>query len=337
MRLVGEITKRLRVIAFVACLGFVAWCGMIRMPGRTFRGTPPPLTPAEAALRDELAADVQKLAGEIGERNVQHYRELTAAADFIERSFSDAGFRVRRDGYDVVGRKCDNIEAELPANGATAAGIVVIGAHYDSVYGSPGANDNGSGVAALLALARRFAGQPCARTIRFVAFPNEEPGYFQTELMGSWVYADRCRTRGDRVTAMMSLETIGCFSREPGSQKYPLPGLGLLYPSTGNFIAFVANTSSRALLRRALGTFRAHATMPSEGAALPAGVPGVGWSDHWAFWQYGYEAFMITDTAPYRYPHYHARSDTPDQLDYESMARIVAGLQPVIKDLASAH
>jgi Zn-dependent M28 family amino/carboxypeptidase len=328
--------KRVYVVAVVVAVGLVAWFAMIRMPGRSFRGAPPALTPAEEALRDELAADVQKLAGEIGERNVQHYAELVAAADFIGRSFADAGLRIRREGYDVSGRRCENIEAELAGTGAAAGEIVIVGAHYDAVDGSPAANDNASGVAAVLALARRFAGKPAPRTLRFVAFANEEPGYFQTDLMGSWVYAKGCKARGDRVVAMMSLETIGYFSSEPGSQKYPIPGLGMLYPTTGNFIAFVANTSSRGLLRQALASFRRHAQLPSEGAALPTGVPGVGWSDHWAFWQHGYPAFMITDTAPFRYPHYHARSDTPDKLDYESMARLVLGLEPVIRDLADA-
>ncbi|CAN5599703.1 M28 family metallopeptidase [soil metagenome] len=319
------------VIGGMIVAGAVAWWGMIRMPGQSFRGTPVPLAAAELALRAELVASVQKLGGEIGERNVQKYAELTAAADYIERTLADAGLKVRREGYDVRGLRCDNIEAELPGTGS---GIVVIGAHYDSVLGSPGANDNGSGVAALLALAQRFAGQPTERTLRFVAFPNEEPAHFQTQLMGSWVYASRCRERGDKIVAMVSLETIGYFSEVEGSQVYPIPGLGAIYPRTGNFIAFVGNVSSRALVRQALASFRTHARFPSEGAALPSGVPGVGWSDHWAFWQHGYPAIMITDTAPFRYPHYHARSDTPDKLDYDSMARLVSGLQPMIADLA---
>lgn len=290
------------------------------------------LTTAEAGLRDELARDVQKLAGEIGERNLEHYPALLATADFIEHSFAEAGLRVRRDGYDVGRKRCENLEAEIPG---ALPGIIVIGAHYDSVLGCPGANDNGSGVAALLALARRSAGKPVAHTLRFVAFPNEEPGHFQTEQMGSWVYARRSQARGEQIDAMISLETIGYYSNEPDSQKFPIIGLRAAYPSTGNFIAFVGNVSSRALVRRTLRTFREHASLSSEGAALPALVPGVGWSDHWSFWQHGYRAIMVTDTAPFRYPHYHAPTDTPDRLDYESMARLVHGLENVIADLVS--
>jgi hypothetical protein len=309
----------------------VAWWGMIRMPGKSFRGVPPPLTREEIGLRDELARDVQTLAGEIGERNVERYPALAATADFIERSFRDAGLEARRDGYEAGGKLCESVEAEIP--GATP-GVIIIGAHYDSVAGCPGANDNGSGVAALLALARRYAEKGSAHTVRFVAFPNEEQGHFQTEQMGSWVYASRCKARGERIDAMISLETIGYFSDEPGSQTFPLPGLGAIYPKTGNFIAFVGDIASRQLVRQAIGTFREHATLPSEGAALPSSVPGIGWSDHWAFWQHGYPAIMITDTAPFRYPHYHEPTDTPDRLDYASMARLVHGLEKMISDLA---
>jgi hypothetical protein len=312
----------------------VAWWSMIRMPGKSFHGAPPPLTPEQTALRSELVSDVQALAGNIGERNFRRYRELVAAANFIERSFSAAGLRPRRDNYEMRGQSFDNIETEI--RGAQPE-IVLIGAHYDSVVGSPGANDNGSGVAALLALARRFAGKPCARTLRFVAFVNEEPFMFQSPEMGSYVYASRCRAAGDRITAMLSLETIGYYSDAPGSQTYPLPGLGLFYPTTGNFIGFVGNVPSRALVREAIGQFRQHAQVPSQGAALPSGIPGIGWSDQWAFWQHGYPGIMITDTAPFRYPHYHAASDTPDKLDYVSMTRVVQGLEKMIEHLAGVQ
>ena len=320
----------LLLLAVVAVL--VAWSAMIRMPGKSFAGTPSALSAEEQALRGELISHVQMLGEEIGERNVERYDKLVAAADYIERTFAEAGLQVRRDGYDVRGRRCDNIEVEIP--GATRD-IFVVGAHYDSVYNCPGANDNGSGVAALLALAKRFAGQQQERTLRFVAFPNEEPIHFQTQLMGSWVYANRCQQRNDPIAGMMSLETIGYYSQERGSQVYPLPGLGAIYPRTGNFIAFVGNIPSRALVRRAVGSFRKHASLPSEGTALPASIPGVGWSDHWAFWQHGYPGIMVTDTAPFRYPHYHRASDTPDKLEYDSMTRLVHGLQSVIADLVN--
>lgn len=305
---------------------------MIRMPGRSFQGIASPLSATEIKLRSELMAHVQKLGAEIGERNLARYPRLLEAARYIETELQDGGWRVRRDSYELQGKNCSNLEAELP--GATPE-IVLIGAHYDSVLGSPGSNDNGSGVAALLALAHRFAGSQNIRTLRFVAFVNEEPHYFQTPQMGSYVYAARCRERNDPIEAMISLETIGYYSSAAGSQTYPAPGLGLLYPRTGDFIAFVGNVASRSLLRDALGTFRRHAQIPSQGGALPAAVPGVGWSDQWSFWRHGYPGIMVTDTAPFRYPHYHAASDTPDKLGYDSMTRVVVGLEKVIRSLAN--
>jgi hypothetical protein len=315
-------------IAVVAVFALLWWFG-VRMPGKNISNAAP-LSPEDIDLRAELKSDVQTLAGEIGERNMGHYGQLNAAADFIEDSFSRAGLHPRQDSYEVRGQACHNIEAEIPG---TRPNVVLIGAHYDSVFGSPGANDNGSGVAALLALARRFAGKPAQQTLRFVAFVNEEPPYFLTEQMGSFVYAGRSKARGDRISAMISLETIGYFSDAPHSQTYPSPGLGVFYPTVGNFIGFVSNVHSRALLRRSIALFRKHAKIPSEGAALPSFIPGVSWSDQWAFWQHGYPGIMITDTAPFRYPHYHSATDTPDKLDYDRFALVVSGMQKVIQEL----
>ena len=320
----------LRITLAVLAFFFLLWWVGMRMPGKNI-STAAQLSADEIVLRGELAADVQKLAGEIGERNMQRYPQLNAAADFIEDSFSRAGLRTRRDTYEVDGRACHNIEAEIPG---TRPQIIVIGAHYDSVFGAPGANDNGSGVAALLALARRFAGKTTGQTLRFVAFANEEPPYFQTEQMGSLVYARRCKAHGDRISAMISLETMGYFSDAPRSQTYPSVGIRPFYPSTGNFIAFVGNIRSRALLHRSIRLFRQQAKLPSEGGALPSFIPGVGWSDQWAFWQCGYPAFMVTDTAPFRYPHYHEATDTPHKLEYDRFALVVSGMEKTVAELA---
>jgi len=319
----------LRVTVAVIAVFFFLWWFGVRMPGKSI-STAASLSPDEVGLRDELIAGVRTLGGEIGERNMWRYAQLNAAADFIENSFTRAGLHPRRDTYDLHGRACHNIEAEIRG---TRPEIVLIGAHYDSVLGSPGANDNGSGVAAMLALARRFTRRPVQHTLRFVAFVNEEPPYFLTEQMGSFVYAGRCKARGDQISAMISLETIGYFSNQPHSQTYPSPGLGFFYPKVGNFIGFVGNVHSHALLRRAIALFRKHAGIPSEGAALPAFIPGVSWSDQWSFWRHGYPGIMITDTAPFRYPHYHSATDTPDKLDYDRFALVVSGMKKVIEGL----
>src|SRR4051812_44079638 len=326
-RVIGSVLRI--AIALFVIVGLV-WLFGIKMPGHS-NSSASGLNEAEVALRAELMADVQKVAGDIGERNMNRYPQLLAAADFIEASLTGAGLTPRRDSYELRGRSLHNIEAEVRG---TSPEIVVIGAHYDSVLGCPGANDNASGVAALLALARRFAGKPTGKTLRFVAFVNEEPPFFQTEEMGSLVYAKLCKERGDRITAMISLETIACFSDEAGSQKYPAPGLGLLYPTKGNFIGFASNTGSRALLRAVVSAFRQAGRIPCEGASLPGAVPGIGWSDHWSFWQSGYPAIMVTDTAPFRYPDYHEPTDTPDKLDYDRFALVVSGMETVIRELA---
>lgn len=302
------------------------------MPGRSYSEAWVPLSAAEIKLRDGLRRDVQTLAGEIGERNVFQAKGLQAAADFIAKSLSDAGLAVDRQAFEASRETCLNLEAILPGRSRSNE-VILVGAHYDTVPGCPGANDNASAVAALLGLARAFAPTHPERTLRFVAFANEEPPFFQTEQMGSLVYAQRCRAQGDQITAMLSLETIGCYSDEPGSQRYPFP-VGLFYPSVGNFIAFVGNTASADLVRQCVATFRARVKFPSEGAALPSALPGIGWSDHWAFWQAGYPGVMITDTAPFRYPWYHTAQDTPDKLDYDRLARVVAGVAIVVSVLA---
>ena len=299
------------------------------MPGKNISKAAT-LSPDEVTLRDELRADVQKLAREIGERNMWHYAQLNAAADFIEDSFSRAGLTPRRHSYELHGQACHNIEVEIAG---TRPDILLIGAHYDSVFGSPGANDNGSGVAAMLALARRFSNTKTQHTMRFVAFVNEEAPYFLSGEMGSLVYAGRCKARGEKISAMISLETIGYFSDAPHSQTYPSPGLGMFYPKVGNFIGFVSNVHSRDLLRRVIALFRKHAKIPSEGAALPAFVPGVSWSDQWSFWRNGYAGIMVTDTAPFRYPHYHSANDTPDKLDYDRFTLVVSGMEKAIQGL----
>lgn len=264
-----------------------------------------------------LHDDVFTLARDIGERNTTKPRAYADAAAFIEKSLPAAVRQTFEGGV--------NIESEVRGSDE----IVVVGAHYDSVIGSPGADDNATGVAAVLELARRI--RSAKRTMRFVAFANEEPPHFGTPTMGSWQYARRCRERGEKVVAMLSLETIGYFSDAPKSQTYP-SRLELIYPSTANFIAFVSNIKSRRLLRRCVKSFK---DFPVESGSLPRVIPGVGWSDQWAFWEFGYRAVMVTDTAPFRNPHYHAASDKPETIDFARLGQVVDGLTGVIEDLAN--
>lgn len=315
---------------------FGAWWWMLWTPGRASVDVLQALDTGQLELRGQLRRDVAFLAGTIGERNTSgKARRLEAAATFIDESLQAVGYQPWSQVYSAGDTTCRNIEAEI--RGIERPGeVVIIGAHYDTVPGSPGADDNASGVATMLALSRSFAGTRPARTLRFVAFANEEPPYFGHAEMGSLVYAKKCRQENDRVVAMLSIESVGFYSDSPGSQHYPA-GLGLFYPSTGNFVAFVGNLRSRSLVHKSLRPFRIIGALPSMGAALPNAIPGVGWSDHWSFWQEGFPGIEITDTALFRNPYYHASGDTPDRLDYERMTRFTWAMKSVVGELAGCR
>jgi hypothetical protein len=317
---------------FALGAGFVSAWRMTQMPLRSYRGALPPLSPAQSELAGRLSEVVRQLSSTIRERNLQREGSLQATTEYLSRELTQAGYAVSEQPYTIQGEAVSNLEADLVGS-ADNDGIVIVGAHYDSVEGTVGANDNATGVAATLELARCLQGSHLRRTIRFVFFVNEEPPYFQSGQMGSVVYARKLKREGVPVSAMISLETIGYYSDAPGSQKYP-PLLNLLYPSRGDFIGFVGNSESRDLVRRATRTFRESATFPSEGIAAPANWPGIGWSDQWSFWQEGWPGIMVTDTAPFRYPYYHTAFDTTDKVNCEKMARVVDGLRNVVISLA---
>lgn len=275
---------------------------------------------------------MRALAADIGERNAFRLPALRRAADFVAGEWNAQGYRVTPQIYDLGGVPMANLEVELRGR-VRPHEIVLVGAHYDSVLGSPGADDNASGVAALLEMSRLLADTEPGRTVRLVAFVNEEPPFFATPRMGSEVYARAARARGDDIRLMVSLETIGYYSEAPGSQRYP-PPFGLIYPDRGNFLAMVSNLKSRRVLHRVVEAFQAHSDFPVEWLTSPSLLPGVGWSDQRSFWRRGYPALMATDTAFYRYPYYHSPQDTAEKLDYEALARIAQGLARAIGMLA---
>ena len=307
------------------------WLQMFAMPYQSYKGKPQPLNVEEAALLTALKEDIKTISFDIGARNSGQYENLNATKIFLEKTLNQAGYKTKSVDYKINGRSYYNLETERLGTEKPQE-IVVIGSHYDTAFSTRGANDNGTGAAATLELAKIFANKSTKRTLRFVEFTNEEPPYFWTENMGSLVYAKEARQRGENIVAMLSLETMGYFSDATNSQKYPFP-IGLLYPNQGNFIGFIGNLNSGNLVKQAIASFRRSALFPSEGAALPAWLPGIGWSDHWSFWQQGYPAIMVTDTATYRYPHYHTDQDTLDKVDFDKLTRIVLGLERVIADL----
>lgn len=299
-----------------------------RMPGESYRGAPAPPTAEEAQSAPRLEAMVRKLSEEIGERNAGRPDALAAAADWIDATLVELGYEVARFPFSIGEQRFENLEA-ISRCGIDGAPCLVIGGHYDSVPGCPGADDNASGVAGVLELARLLRGRTQRVDLRFVLFANEEPPYFQTETMGSLVYARALAERGVEAEGMLCLETIGYFTAEPKTQRYPFP-FSVFYPDTGDFIGFVGDLSSRAFVRRVIEEFRSTTSFPSEGLTAPGFIPGVGWSDHWSFWQVGVPAVMITDTAPFRNPGYHLVSDTADPLDWAATARVVRGLERVV-------
>jgi hypothetical protein len=319
------------VLAFLVVLAVSGLLWMTSVPGRSHEGPLPPLTPDQVQLTARLQDHVRATASK--PHNVGYPQELERAAVYIENSLSGMGYAVHRQPFQAAGQEVRNIEVIVePAAPVAEAKTLVVGAHYDSYFQAPGANDNATGVAGVIELARLLSdlqGRSSLR-IRLVLFVNEEPPFFKTELMGSLVYARRLKASGEPVLGMMALETIGFYSDEEHSQHYP-PPLGLLYPSKGNFIAFVGLTSSRSFVRQTVGSFRELVPFPSVGGTAPGIIPGIDWSDHWSFEQVGIPALMVTDTAPFRYPHYHSSADSPDKVDYERLGRVVSGLERVIR------
>jgi hypothetical protein len=316
-----------------------------KMPGESHTGRLPPITTPQSLLARDLEAIVRELAGPLAGRNQFRPRVLARCEDFLTAQLALTGATVTRQEYSSQGQRVANLEVELPGSSRRAE-IVIIGAHYDAVelkpqFGlCPAANDNGSGVASVIALAHRAAarasaGNPPQRTLRFTLWANEEPPFFWTEQMGSLVHARSCRARNENIVAMLTPETLGCYIHAEGSQRYPLqPLFEPFYPTKGNFIAFMGMFEAKDLITQSIAAFRKHAAFPSIGAGLPAIIPHVGASDHWSFWRMGYPALMITDTAPYRYNFYHTTEDVPENMNFPDFARVVAGLDHVVAKLA---
>lgn len=299
------------------------------MPGRSWKGALPQLSAQQASLAQLMQRHVHELSVVIGERHIGRPEALTKTVDYILNDLFDSGYEPKLHDFELGGTTQHNVEAILPGKSNR---VLVIGAHYDSVPGSAGADDNASGVAAVLALARLLRDFAPSDTIRFVLFANEEHVGLPAETMGSYYYAKMCSENGDQVR-MMVLEMLGFYKDEEDTQHYPSP-LNLVYPTKGNFVGFVGNWKSRSLVHDSIRAFRKTAKFPSDGVAAPDKLKDIGRSDHWGFWQFGYPAIMITDTANFRNPHYHTEHDLPETLDYESMSRVVTGLASMVKTIA---
>lgn len=298
------------------------------------RVTPTPPSKEIVALAASLQRDVEMLALDIGPRGYHAPKQYALAEQFLSTALKNLGYSVDRQAVQSVdGSIANNLIAELRGT-AHPEKIIIVGAHYDSIEKCPAANDNASGVAGVLAVARALAGNPCRSTVRFVLFVNEEPPHFNMNAMGSQAYAKVCRQRNDDIRGMICLETIGCYSTEPNSQTWPVDALNAVLGTTGDFICLIGNTASRDFIKRCSEAFERADTFSQIAAAAPDTIDMINWSDHRGFNEVGYQAFMITDTAPLRYKHYHAVTDTPEKLDYISMARVMQGVIAMTREVA---
>jgi Zn-dependent M28 family amino/carboxypeptidase len=294
---------------------------LMSQPLVTVTPSSPPAVDA-AALR----AHVEKLSVALYPRSFEHRAKLGLAADYIFDQLKQTGADVSVQEFEAEGEKYRNIIARF---GPKTGSLLVIGAHYDSFDSTPGADDNASGVAGLIELARLLSKNPQRRSIELVAYTLEEPPFFRTEDMGSAHHAKMLKEKGLAVDLMLSLEMIGYFSDQPGSQDYPVHALGLVYPEKGDFISLVGNFVDFGKMRRVKSLMLGATGLPVISINAPPLFPGIDFSDHLNYWAEGFPAIMVTDTASYRNKQYHKRGDTFDRLDYRRMSQVVQGVYAV--------
>ncbi|MEW5693701.1 MAG: M28 family peptidase [Candidatus Hydrogenedentota bacterium] len=286
----------------------------------------------ESELSRLLKSHVITLSHQIGDRNVFSIDALNQSADYITKTFNSIGYKTEFQYYTCRGAKIKNIIA-TKIGVSNPSFIIIVGAHYDTCF-NVGADDNASAVAALLELSRFMFNKKTDKTLKFIAFVNEEPPFFKSDNMGSMVYAKKAKEKNEDIKAAIILEMLGFYNEKPFSQRYP-PLFGFFFPSKANFIAAIGNFKSQWLVKMVVKSFKKATSFPIEYLTTFSFVPGVDFSDNWSFWKMGYPAIMITDTAFYRNPHYHTNSDTYETLNYEYMAEIVKGIAESLIDLTS--
>ena len=313
------LTAAARVLGAVAIVVFAVWL-VVAQP--TFRGN----SRSQATVDPlKLRGHVEVLAQGFYPRDWRHPDNLDKAADYISDQFTSFGYQVERQPVLFDGYTYHNVIAERRGTDSPEK-ILIVGAHYDSVRTTPGADDNASGVAGLLCLAQALSRRNLKKTIRFVAFALEEWPVYRSSAMASYQYARSLKEKNEQVEGMICLEMLGFFSDAGNSQLYPFPLMNRWFPKTGNFIALVGNRKSKRFTRRIASDFKKSTDLACITLNAPALVVGIDFSDHWSFNKFGYPALMVTDTAFYRNPHYHAPTDLPETLDFERMAKVVQGL-----------
>jgi hypothetical protein len=314
---------------FCGCAMLIAVLAWTRITNPIPKASGPMATEKVSPLR--LEKHVRMLAETFFPRDASHPENLLQAADYIRSEFHRAQGNVSDQCYEIRQQTYCNIIARF---GPETEERVVVGAHYDAFGELPGADDNASGVAGLIELAHLLAQSAPSVQVELVAYTLEELPHFGTQTTGSAVHANSLRRKGIPVRLMISLEMIGYFNDAEESQRFPFSILKLFYPSRGNFILVVGNLTQWGITRRVKRSMHAATSLPVYSINAPSFVPGVDWSDHRYYWQAGYPALMITNTAFYRNPNYHTAKDTPDTLDYERMAMVVNAVFTAILALA---
>lgn len=282
---------------------------------------------------NNLKQHVKYIATEIGERHVRKPLALHRTADYIRQEWTAMGYEVKQQKFITRGVKCENLEITMQGQ-YNPDEYILICAHYDSSKDCPGANNNATGVAAMLELSRFFSNNNPGCSIRFVALANENPNYYGTEKSGSWHYARQADQRNDNIRTAITLESLGYYSNDKNSQLYPFL-MGMFHPKRGNFLAMSSNFGSMTAMYKFAKYFRKHSNFRLETMVLQNLIPTVKWRNSSSFWLNGFPAFTVSDTAEYRYPFYNSSRDTSEKIDYQCLTFVTQGLMRAMTELVN--
>jgi hypothetical protein len=286
-------------------------------------------------IKKGMESDIEYLQ-KLGPRNSENektYNQLRQCEEWIRQRWESQGYVVKKHTFSIREKEYSNLEIEIKGR-TLPSEIIIISAQYDTLPDSPGANNNGSGIAILFQLSQLLRKRTPDRTLRLLNFVNEEDPFFGTEMMGSFQYAKKCRRQGEDIRVMLSLDALGVYKNEPGSQRLPFP-FSIFYPDRGNFLAFIGNLQSRKYVKEVTKGFKKGSSFQIQAGVAPEWAKGGSWSDHSSFWKFGYPGIMVTDTGGFRSAHHTTKEDTIEKLDFEAMSRIVIGMYACAVHLTS--
>jgi len=286
-------------------------------------------------IKKGMESDIEYLQN-LGPRNSENdtsYKQLRQCEEWVKKRWESQGYTVKKHSFSIKEKEYSNLEIEIKGR-TLPSEIIIISAQYDTLPDSPGANNNGSGIAILFQLSHLLRKHSPNRTLRLLNFVNEEDPFFGTEMMGSFQYAKRCRQREEDIRVMISLDALGVYKYEPGSQSLPFP-FSIFYPDRGNFLAFIGNLQSRKYVKEVTKGFKKGSSFQIQAGVAPEWAKGGAWSDHSSFWKFGYPGIMMTDTGGFRSPYHTTKEDTMEKLNFEAMSRIVIGMYACAVHLTS--